>query len=556
MKSFLTDKARWTIIAVFFAAVLLVNPLRETPIDDDCSYSWTVRHLLDYGDYRPHNWITANMPFQACWGAAFTWLVPGFFSALRVSTLALSLAGLIAFYGLALECRLDRRTALLLTLTLFSSYLYFWCTFTFMTDVPGVAWILVSLWCFAVALRRQSWWLALMGSGAACAAILTRQTGVAVPAALALTALLDRQRTTRWNLYLLGAIVPVAALALSVELGKNFAIDVHAQMMRDYWSNYSDIPLEGFWRINELLLYLAVLILPLALAFWFMQVRKSAVAYVHSRVSFTAVMMAAIGLLATGFAFLHNVYSKGGNWAMPHTCCWYDYYFAEVLRLTSVNTGVCIAAFFAAAAFWPTILRQCSPAAARPLVSGFWLLEGYALCSLGLLVIYVKFLDRYPLPLLPVLLLLLGRASQVTLRQPWVFGVLTTCALAVITVHAMQAGARLRLQEATWHGSEIASAAGVPRNRIIGSNEWIIYYSFDDFVEHYQSGQFQGDFFNEYWPWLVRHNDMAQAFVAEPDSPTHGWQLLAEVPYRDAFFRPQIVRILVRPDVYSQLKHE
>ena len=87
----------------FLLSVLLINPLRETAMEDDWAYALTVRHVLTSGEYRLHDWLVANMPFQAYWGALFASLGGYSFAMLRLSTLVLAAIGLVAFYHLARE---------------------------------------------------------------------------------------------------------------------------------------------------------------------------------------------------------------------------------------------------------------------------------------------------------------------------------------------------------------------------------------------------------------------------------------------------------------------
>jgi hypothetical protein len=74
------------------------------------------------------------MPFQAYWGALFAHLLGYSFTSLRISTLVLMFLGLIAFYYLAREHRLDRFQAALPVLCLFSSPLVMEHSFSFNSD--------------------------------------------------------------------------------------------------------------------------------------------------------------------------------------------------------------------------------------------------------------------------------------------------------------------------------------------------------------------------------------------------------------------------------------
>lgn len=76
----------WLALSAFLCAILAVNPLRETAMEDDWAYAWTVQHWLATGNYHLNDWLSANMPFQAAWGTLFS-LVSGYsFTTVRFFT--------------------------------------------------------------------------------------------------------------------------------------------------------------------------------------------------------------------------------------------------------------------------------------------------------------------------------------------------------------------------------------------------------------------------------------------------------------------------------------
>src|SRR5574341_303578 len=207
------------VIALFVLTVLFVNPLRETAIGDDWAYALTVRHLVETGEYRPHEALAANFLFQAYWGALFARVFGFSYTVLRVSTLVLLFAGTVAFYLLAGEHGLSRTEAGVLTLALISSPLVLRLSFTFMTDAPFMAAVIIALWLDTRAIRLKSLPLMFLGSMAASAAILTRQFGAAfVPGLLVAWWVSGRQRDDL-ALYLAGAALPAVATGWQFYMG-------------------------------------------------------------------------------------------------------------------------------------------------------------------------------------------------------------------------------------------------------------------------------------------------------------------------------------------------
>src|SRR4051794_11178979 len=94
----------WSVCAagLVLLTICLLDPRREMPLEDDWAYALTVDHLVQTGNYQLHPWLSANMPFQAFWGAMFTLGLGSGFGSLRISTLVLSMAG--AFFGFVGLC--------------------------------------------------------------------------------------------------------------------------------------------------------------------------------------------------------------------------------------------------------------------------------------------------------------------------------------------------------------------------------------------------------------------------------------------------------------------
>jgi hypothetical protein len=88
------------ISAVWLLATALANPLGDFPLNDDWAWGLTAKRLAEGQGYHPTDWTEMTLFSHAVWGALFC-LPAGFsFTALRVSTLALSLAGTLGLYGL------------------------------------------------------------------------------------------------------------------------------------------------------------------------------------------------------------------------------------------------------------------------------------------------------------------------------------------------------------------------------------------------------------------------------------------------------------------------
>lgn len=185
---------RFSILAIACARtalVAIVNPLGEVIINDDGAFAFSAKSILNTGRFALSVFAGPNLFSQAYWGALFC-LPFGFsYTALRFSTLTLSLIGLLAFYGLMRELGATAAESLFCVLVLALNPLFVFHSFSYMTDVPFSATALFAMWLLIRALRRKSKRSLIFGLLAAIAALLIRQTGLAIFFALSLCYLIQ-----------------------------------------------------------------------------------------------------------------------------------------------------------------------------------------------------------------------------------------------------------------------------------------------------------------------------------------------------------------------------
>lgn len=181
------------LIAVFIAAVLLVDPRGNFPLDDDWGVGFTTFTLLQTGRVQLSPFASATAYLQFFWGALWAAMFGETFTVLRLSTLALSLASTILTYLLLRRVQVRRELALFGAAALLFHPLFFWASFTSMTHVPFVFLSIVAAWMFVLAAEREGVWLAL-AFAAAVASFFTRQFAVLNAIAPLIVALLARRK--------------------------------------------------------------------------------------------------------------------------------------------------------------------------------------------------------------------------------------------------------------------------------------------------------------------------------------------------------------------------
>jgi 4-amino-4-deoxy-L-arabinose transferase-like glycosyltransferase len=492
------------ILLAFGLTVLCVDPLRETPMEDDWAYAWTVRNLLETGRYQLHDWLSANMPFQAWWGALAATLAGFSFGVLRVSTLALAGIGLVAFYLLAREHGLGKRSSCLLTLVLWSSPLHLRFSFNFMTDVPFTSLFTLALLLYSRALRSERHLWMIAGSLAAAACILTRQFGVALIAALAASWLLRDRRWQRLPFHLAGVVAPAVATLWQLHRGlvlPNWAARYSAHLQAEYLSDPGRVLLDLVARPAIVLQYLALFCAPLVLAAALALRGASGGRGWRQGV---VVLVGSICFVLGGSLVHYLVYDQALMPLLPWN-------FNGLNDLgTAARAVLTLFTAIGAALFGRIFLLRSLPKGWASLSPAERLLDLATLFALGLTLVFVQVGDEYLLVCLPYTLIVVGRDLEPVLerRAPW----LLAATAAVLLGAGLWTRSLLIPNEAAWRVAADVHAQGVPAERIWADWMWVSYHHFDDYASQVDPTRIKS-LGPSYGNWIWRRFDLADHFV-------------------------------------------
>ena len=156
--------------------VAVVPPVGEFPLCDDFDYAATAKDLAEYGELRISDYPIATLATHAAWGALFVKLFGYSYVTLRAASLTMALLASWSAYALARRLGLPRSASLLLSATLLFNPIFLSLSYTFYTNVTGVALMFASVWLLTKALQsRRPRGFAVAG---VCGAIayLARQT--------------------------------------------------------------------------------------------------------------------------------------------------------------------------------------------------------------------------------------------------------------------------------------------------------------------------------------------------------------------------------------------
>jgi hypothetical protein len=515
----------WLTIALAIVVFIYVNPFRATEVDDDWAYALTVRHLLDLGHYHLQDSATANMPFQAYWGALFAKIGGYSHGVLRLSTLVLWALGIGAFYLLCREHGRDRREAGLLVVGLFSCPLIVKMSFSFMTDIPYLSCLIIALLLYTRALRLRRYDLMFAASLAGSAAILTRQFGAVLIAAALLVWAVSNSRRRNAALWATGVALPLIALGWQLRIGtaqpSGGTRMIFYQLSR-YYSQPLGLVKSTVWRGTVILHYIALFVLP----FIFLPVLGG---FRWGRRQEPLARRWLVPAAVAGCMFGALLFSRRHHY-VPSTMPLIDSNFDSLWAAFGTPARIILTALttmgggFAASCF---VSRYRAEWSELPPHERF--IDFVAVGTTLEILAYSNFTERYMLPLLPYVLIVLGRRCAPQLREHGRL-IATSCVLIVL-VSAVYTRSDLARGEAFWKGGEIALHAATPQETVSVSDEWDGFHYTDTFLAQNGSTIDYRNYDNVVDDWLRRQRERASYIVAAQPPSDPSWTVTATISY-------------------------
>ncbi|PIS47548.1 MAG: hypothetical protein COT17_02910 [Elusimicrobia bacterium CG08_land_8_20_14_0_20_51_18] len=258
---------------VFAAAAVSLSPWsRNFPLNDDWIYALPVKNLLAGEGLRLFD-VFHTQVFQVAWGWLWTALFGFSFGALRMSTLFFAAAAVWLFARLLLKFEVSPRTAFLGAFCLAFNPLFFSLSMTFMTEVPYLFLVLLSVYWFPH--NGEKKFPALWGASlSSAAASLVRPTGILAPAGFSPEILFGREGKLRRLLIIW--LPSAAALAgwwlwlnsSDASLLAGSTAGVHSEAF-NYWGDYLRFPLQTLRRLCSGIVLYGLFLMPFSAVFAF-----------------------------------------------------------------------------------------------------------------------------------------------------------------------------------------------------------------------------------------------------------------------------------------------
>lgn len=457
----------WVLLA-FAAAILVLDPLRDFPLDDDWVCYLSVRRWLMQGELRINDLSSPTLVAHILWGALFSRLFGLSHEVLRVSTLCLSLLALAAMRSLVRE-RPQGPWLLSPGFALMTNPLFFLLSLTFMTDIPYLAWSLLALAVFARAARtdRAAWWLA--GAGLASLAYLVRQIGILIPVGVATSLFLDSRLTRRR----LGLILCPPLLVLAAHQswfhwvhGPTWAYEVYVRGATA--ARLTDLPgllAATYLRLAAAFLYVGLFTLP-----WIAALNAAEGLKLPKPASALAVLLTLLPLIlkVNAFPFFSGVIGEAGL-GNP-TVADFQFKAADLIG-SPYFFGILTAAAVFSLLGWSARLDELSAAWRDKAVAA---LAWPCLLQFGAVLLSPRFKDRYLLALLPLVLAWASRAAGPALEKAPMPRRLPGAAVSLLFLAWSLAGTRdyLNWNQAKWEAGRAAYRLGLKPEEVDNGWDW------------------------------------------------------------------------------------
>lgn len=203
----LTQKPLRALAILWLLAIIMAWPVGDFPLDDDWSYAEAVKHWVDTGEYWVSDWPAMTLFTQVIWGGLFAKVFGFSFYALRLSTLVLTVLGILAFRKTMARLELPGWWQLAALLTLVFNPVFFELSLTFMTDIPFLSLMAMSLYAYLRAFEQDHWRWWAAATLFSSLAILLRQPALLLPLSMGIAGFLGRPGWQRLGLAFLSTAI-------------------------------------------------------------------------------------------------------------------------------------------------------------------------------------------------------------------------------------------------------------------------------------------------------------------------------------------------------------
>lgn len=234
------------LIIVCWITLLLLSDVRGNfPLNDDWSYARSTKVFVEDRRIELTGWASMPIVTQIIWSSLFCSFTGFSFETLRLSTIVLSIIGIIFCYLIFNEATKRVYLKFIATFLIAINPIYFLLSSTFMTDIPFFTLSLISTFLFIRFFKTENKYYILGGVLFIFAASFIRQIGILVLLSFALTYSLNKNNPFQKKIYsILSVFILILLIFFSQYLIKS-AVD------NPLINNHrTDKLLDAFSRVN------------------------------------------------------------------------------------------------------------------------------------------------------------------------------------------------------------------------------------------------------------------------------------------------------------------
>lgn len=172
---------------IYLLTFLYMLPLYDETFQDDWAYIQSAINSYQTGVLHVSNWLGPSTIFQIFWSGLFFKVFGASPKITHLSTIVLLYLGLISFYFLLKRFGLKDFRVFIFTTLLLGFPWVFQFSYTFLSEVPYLSLVLLSLFFLTKGFQDGKSWALFVGSLFAGLVYLTRQIGIAVSMGVLLT---------------------------------------------------------------------------------------------------------------------------------------------------------------------------------------------------------------------------------------------------------------------------------------------------------------------------------------------------------------------------------
>ena len=465
---------------VWILVIFIVNPIGNFPINDDWAYAKNVYHLAVNGVLIFSDWPAMTLIAQTLWGALFCKLFGFSFTTLRFSVLVIALLGIVFYYLIAFKISRNEKVAVISAALLAFNPFYFASSYTFMTDVPFLVFLLGSVYFFTLYFEKEKVKHLVIATLFALIATMIRQLGLLIMIAVMLTYLVS----SRLKLKRLLLLVLCTSFVILVMTGFSFYLEANKMLPAHYASisnlfrglSFKGILSNIISRMSMLVFYSGIFLMPLVF-----YVLPSAWNWIKPRLRWIVPMVAVILCIPVFndkacFPVANVFYNLGLNPIVLKDTYW-GYHLRPYLNDNIMNgirdVGVVLSFLFLLTLMISVIhliKKKADASGITVKIQSVFILAGYS----GFLFISQFLFDRYFLPFIALILLFLISKGIEAKHWNTAVTLILTAAIAWFSISATHDS--LAFNRARWKGLSTLTTAGISPKNIDGGFEFNGWY--------------------------------------------------------------------------------